>query len=102
MMTNEEMELAQLIAENYHEKEESYPYLDRRVFVSMDGVITSQDELTDILFIQFTTNDETGNDNIGLFISSPDDTCQDFISLGDLTDEERVVIVPELKRQIVA
>ena len=101
MLTNEEMELAQLIAEYYDEDEDSYPYYDRRVYVDMNGVISSQGQETDILYIQFTTTDGTDKDRIELFISSPDDDYQDFISINDLTVEEREAIVLELKEQIL-
>ena len=68
----------------------------------MNGVITSKGEETDILFVQYTTNDETNVEYIELFISSEDDMSQDFIYLSELTDEERAVIEPELIKQVSA
>ena len=101
MLTNEEMELAQLIAEYYDEDEYSYPYYDRRVYVDMNGVISSQGQETDILFVVYTINRESDRKYLQLFISSPDDMYQDFVYFTDLTDEEREAIVPELKEQIL-
>ena len=101
-MTDYEKRLAELISKNFDEDEDSYPYYDRRVYVEMNGVISSQGEETDILFVHYTTNDEAKTEYIELFISSEDDMCQDFISLSQLTDEERAVIEPELIRQVSA
>ena len=101
-MTDYEKRLAELISKNFDEDEDSYPYYDRRVYVEMNGVITSQGEETDILFVQYTTNDETSVEYIELFISSEDDMSQDFVSLSQLTDEERAVIEPELIKQVSA
>ena len=101
-MTDYEKRLAELISKNFDEDEDSYPYYDRRVYVEMNGVITSQGEETDILFVQYTTNDETKTEYIELFISSEDDMSQDFVSLSQLTDEERAVIEPELIKQVSA
>ena len=101
-MTDYEKRLAELISKNFDEDEDSYPYYDRRVYVEMNGVITSQGEETDILFVHYTTNDETKTEYIELFISSEDDMSQDFVSLSQLTDEERAVIEPELIKQVSA
>ena len=101
-MTDYEKRLAELVSKNFDEDEDCYPYYDRRVYVEMNGVIISQGEETDILFVQYTTNDETSVEYIELFISSEDDMCQDFIYLSQLTDEERAVIEPELIRQVSA
>lgn len=101
-MTDYEKKLANLICKNFDEDEDSYPYYDRRVYVDMNGVITSQGEETDILFVHYTTNEENKTEYIELFISSEDDMCQDFISLSDLTDEERAVIEPKLIEQVSA
>lgn len=101
-MTDYEKRLAELISKNFDEDEDSYPYYDRRVYVEMNGVISSQGEETDILFVQYTTNDDANVEYIELFISSEDDMCQDFIRLADLTDEERAVIEPKLIEQVSA
>ena len=99
-MTDYEKKMAEIIAKKYDEDEDSYPYYDRRIYLEMNGVLTSQGEETDILFIQYTTNDEMKSERIELFISSPDDMCQDFISLSDLTEEERVAVVPMIMEQL--
>jgi hypothetical protein len=101
-MTDYEKRLAELVSKNFDEDEDCYPYYDRRVYVEMNGVITSQGEETDILFVQYTTNDETMTEYIQLFISSEDDMCQDFIYIDDLTEEERSVIEPKIMEQLMA
>ena len=99
-MTDYEKKLAEAITKNYDEDEDSYPYYDRRFYLDLDGVLTSQGEETDILFVQYTTNEESGSEYIELFISSEDDMSQDFISLSDLTDEERAVVEPKILEQV--
>lgn len=101
-MTDYEKRLAEEIANKYDDDENSYPYYDRRVYLDLNGVITSQGEETDILFVIYTINKEYDREYIQLFISSPDDTCQDFVYLADLTDEERAVIEPKIMEQVLA
>ena len=101
-MTDYERRLAEVMSDKYDEDEESYPFYDRRVYLELNGVISSQGEETDILFVVFTLNTEYDSKYIQLFISSPDDMCQDFIYLGDLTDEERAVIEPKIMEQVLA
>ena len=99
-MTDYEKKMAELIVAKFDEDEDSYPYYDRRVYLDLNGVVSSQGEETDILFVQYTTNDESKSEFIVLFISSEDDMCQDFIYLSQLTDEERAVIVPKIMEQL--
>ena len=99
-MTDYEKKMAELIVAKFDEDEDSYPYYDRRVYLDLNGVVSSQGEETDILFVQYTTNDESKSEFIVLFISSEDDMCQDFIYLSELTDEERAVIVPKIMEQL--
>ena len=101
-LTDYEKKLAEAIASKYDEDEDSYPYYDRRVYLDLNGVLSSQGEETDILFVQYTVNEEAETEYIELFISSEDDMCQDFISLSDLTEEERTVIEPKILEQITA
>lgn len=101
-MTDYEKRLAEEIANKYDDDENSYPYYDRRVYLDLNGVISSQDEETDILFVIYTINREYDREYIQLFISSPDDTSQDFVYLADLTDEERAVIEPKIMEQVLA
>ena len=101
-MTDYEKKLAEAIIKNYDEDESSYPYYDRRFYLELNGVLTSQGEETDILFVQYTVNEESETEYIELFISSEDDMCQDFISLSELTDEERAVIEPKILEQVTA
>lgn len=101
-MTDYEKKLAEAITKNYDEDESSYPYYDRRFYLELNGVLTSQGEETDILFVQYTVNEESETEYIELFISSEDDMCQDFISLSELTDEERAVIEPKILEQVTA
>ena len=101
-MTDYEKKLAEAIAKNYDEDENSYPYYDRRVYLDMNGVLSSQGESTDILFVQYAINEETETEYIELFISSEDDIYQGFIYLSDLTDEERAVIEPKILEQVTA
>ena len=68
----------------------------------MNGVLSSQGESTDILFVQYAINEETETEYIELFISSEDDMCRGFIYLSDLTDEERAVIEPKILEQVTA
>lgn len=100
-MTDYEKKMAELIVAKYDEDEDFYPYYDRRVYLDLNGVISSQGKETDILFVQYTTNDESKSEFIVLFISSEDDMCQDFIYLSELTDEERAVIVPKIMEQLI-
>lgn len=99
-MTDYEKKMAELIVAKFDEDEDSYPYYDRRVYLDLNGVVSSHGEETDILFVQYTTNDESKSEFIVLFISSEDDMCQDFIYLSELTDEERAVIVPKIMEQL--
>ena len=101
-LTDYEKKLAEAIASKYDEDEDSYPYYDRRVYLDLNGVLSSQGEETDILFVQYTVNEEAESEYIELFISSEDDMCQDFISLSDLTEEERTVVEPKILEQITA
>ena len=101
-MTDYEKRLVEEIANKYDEDENSYPYYDRRVYLDLNGVISSQGEETDILFVIYTINEECDREYIQLFISSSDDTSQDFIYLADLTDEERAVIEPKIMEQVLA
>ena len=101
-MTDYEKRLAEEIANKYDDDENSYPYYDRRVYLDLNGVISSQGEETDILFVIYTINKECDREYIQLFISSPDDTYQGFVYLADLTDEERVVIEPKIMEQVLA
>lgn len=101
-MTDYEKKLAEAITKKYDEDEDSYPYYDRRVYLDLNGVLSSQGEETDILFVQYTVNEETKTEYIELFISSEDDMCQDFISLSDLTEEERAVVEPKILEQVTA
>ena len=101
-MTDYEKRLAEEIANKYDDDENSYPYYDRRVYLDLNGVISSQGEETDILFVIYTINREYDREYIQLFISSPDDTSQDFVYLADLTDEERAVIEPKIMEQVLA
>ena len=101
-MTDYEKRLVEEIANKYDEDENSYPYYDRRVYLDLNGVISSQGEETDILFVIYTINEECNREYIQLFISSSDDTSQDFIYLADLTDEERAVIEPKIMEQVLA
>ena len=101
-MTDYEKRLVEEIANKYDEDENSYPYYDRRVYLDLNGVISSQGEETGILFVIYTINEECDREYIQLFISSSDDTSQDFIYLADLTDEERAVIEPKIMEQVLA
>jgi hypothetical protein len=101
-MTDYEKKLAEAITKNYDEDENSYPYYDRRVYLDMNGVLSSQGESTDILFVQYAINEETETEYIELFISSEDDMYQGFIYLSDLTDEERAVVEPKILEQVTA
>ena len=101
-MTDYEKRLAKEIANKYDEDEDSYPYYDRRVYLDLNGVISSQGEETDILFVIYTINKEGDREYIQLFISAADDTSQGFIYLADLTDEERAVIEPKIMEQVLA
>ena len=101
-MTDYEKKLAEAITKKYDEDEDSYPYYDRRVYLDLNGVLSSQGEETDILFVQYTVNEEKKTEYIELFISSEDDMCQDFISLSDLTEEERAVVEPKILEQVTA
>ena len=101
-MTDYEKRLAEEITNKYDEDEDFYPYYDRRVYLDLNGVISSQGEETDILFVIYTINEECNREYIQLFISSSDDTSQGFIYLADLTDEERAVIEPKIMEQVLA
>ena len=57
-MTDNEKRLAEEIANKYDDDENSYPYYDRRVYLDLNGVIASQGEETDILFVIYTINKE--------------------------------------------
>ena len=101
-MTDYEKKLAEAIIKNYDEDENPSPYYDRRVYLDMNGVLSSQGESTDILFVQYSINEETETEYIELFISSEDDICQGFIYLSDLTKEERAFIEPKILEQVTA
>lgn len=101
-MTDYEKRLAEQIANKYDEDEDFYPYYDRRFFLDLNGVLSSQGEMSDILFVHYTINEENETEYLQLFISSPDDMCQDFVYLADLTDEERAVIEPKIMEQLLA
>lgn len=94
--------LADAIVKNYHEVEYSYPYYDRRMYLDMNGVLTSRGDMTDILFIQYTINEEANTEYFELFISSSDDMAQDFVRIEDLTDEEKKAVIPMLLEQTSA
>ena len=101
-MTDYERELAELIDNVYDEDEDAYPYYDRRVYLDLNGVVSSKGEMSDILFIHHTINLDKKTGYLQLFLSSPDDMCQDFIYIDDLTDEERKAIEPMIMEQLLA
>ena len=101
-MTDYEKKMAEIIADKYDEDEYSYPFYDRRRYLDLNGVVSSKGEMTDILFIHYTINEEYNKKYLQLFLSSPDDMCQDFIYLSELTDEERAVIEPKIMEQVLA
>ena len=63
-MTDYEKRLVEEIANKYDEDENSYPYYDRRVYLDLNGVISSQGEETDILFAIYTINEECDREYI--------------------------------------
>lgn len=101
-MTDYEKKLANLICKNFDEDEYADPFYDRRFYLDMNGVVSSQGEMTDILFIHYTINEEKKTKYLELFLSSPDDMAQEFVQLSDLTDEERAVIEPMIMAQLTA
>ena len=101
-MTDYEKKIAKLIADKYDEDEYSYPYYDRRVYLDLNGAVSSKGEMTDILFIHYTINEEYDKEYLQLFLSSVDDMCQDFIYIDDLTEEERSAIEPKIMEQLMA
>ena len=52
-MTDIEKRIADIILKNYDEDEQSFPYSDYRLYITANGVIKSQGEMTDVLFIQY-------------------------------------------------
>ena len=61
-MTDIEKKIADFIIKNYDEEEYSEPYQDYRVYIDGNQLITSQGEMTDVLFVHYTENEETGYD----------------------------------------
>ena len=101
-MTERESKIARFLVKHHHEIEDSYPYRDYRLYGSGDemcGVISSQGEMTDILFFIYTFNTENENCYVQLFISSPDDDYQEFVYLSSLPEDEQVMVMDLLARQ---
>ena len=91
-MNEIEKRIADVLLNYYEETEDSYPYKDYRIYTDsniFNNVISSQGEMTDVLFFVFTRNEESGSEYVELFISSPDDMCQDFTYLTSLTEDEQ-------------
>ena len=92
-MTDIEKRIADIILKNYHEDEQSYPYSDYRLYITANGVIKSQNEMTDVLFIQYTEIEEPEGEYLQVFLSSPDDMAQDFVYFGSLTEDEQKAVI---------
>lgn len=91
-MTDIENRIANILIEQHDEIEKSYPYLDYRLYADGDlfnEVISSQGKMTDVLFFVLTKNREYNKEYVQLFISSPDDMCQEFVYITSLTEDEQ-------------
>lgn len=95
-MTDIEKKIADLIINNYDEEEYSEPYQDYRFYIDGNHLITSQGEMTDVLFVHYTENEETGDKYIQVFLSSPDDMEQDFVYLTSLTESEQTAVINKI------
>lgn len=97
-----EKKISERIAGNYDESEESYPFMDYRIFADsklFNGVL-NRGELTDVLFFLYSKNAETGVGRLSVFASSPDDTEQDFIPFDSLTDDEARSLAERFFKQV--
>ena len=95
-MTDIEKKIADFIIKNYDEEEYSEPYQDYRVYIDGNHLIASQGEMTDVLFVHYTENEETGDKYIQVFLSSPDDMEQEFVYLTSLTESEQTAVVKQI------
>lgn len=94
-MTNIEKTIADIILKKYDEEESDFCYTDYRIYADSDhfnGIIRSQGEATDVLFFQYTLTKDTGKSYVQIFVSSPDDMCQDFVYLTSLPEDEQKLI----------
>ena len=101
-MTEIEKRIADIVLKNYHEDEYCYPYTDYRLYISANGVITSQGKMTDVLFVHYTENEETGDKYIQVFLSSPDDMTQDFVYFNSLTEDEKKAVIEGIVTEVGA
>lgn len=99
-MTDIEKRIANFILMHYDEDEQSYPYSDYRLYITANGVIKSQNEMTDVLFVQFTENNDTDTEYLQVFISSPDDMSQDFVYFGNLTEDEKKAVIDGISAEV--
>ena len=81
---------------HHDEDEYSEPYTDYRLYITGNGFITSQGEMTDVLFVHYTENEENGDKYIQVFLSSPDDMEQEFVYFENLTEDEKIAVAKEL------
>ena len=95
-MTDIEKKIANFIINNYDEEEYSEPFQDYRLYIDGCHLITSQGEMTDVLFVHCTENEETGDKYIQVFLSSPDDMEQEFVYLTSLTEHEQTAVINQI------
>ena len=101
-MTDVEKRIADIILLHYDEDEYSYPYTDYRLYITANGVITSQGEMTDVLFVHYTENEETRDRHIQVFLSSPDDMEQEFVYFDSLTEDEKKAVIEGIVTEVGA
>ena len=99
-MTDIEKRIADIILKNYDEDEQSYPYSDYRLYITANGVIKSQNEMTDVLFVQYTEIAEPEGEYLQVFLSSPDDMAQDFVYFGSLTEDEQKAVIEGIVAEV--
>lgn len=96
-MTPTEKRIALFIKDHYDEEEDCLGIECYRVYADsnlFDGAVRdckfNDCNPTDVLNLEYVKNNETGREYVQLFVSTPEDDCQDWFSFSELSRRDRL------------
>lgn len=96
-MTPTEKRIALFIKDHYDEEEDCLGIECYRVFADsnlFDGAVRdckfNDCNPTDVLYLEYVKNNETGREYVQLFVSTPEDDCQAWFSFSELSRRDRL------------
>ncbi len=99
-MTPTEKRIALFIKDHYDENEDCLDIDFYRVYTDSDLFNDAVHDCTfgdckptDVLNFEYVKNNSTGREYVQLFVSTPDDDCQDWFTFSDLSRRDRQNIV---------